>query len=410
MHSLAEGLATGMEQLPGTQANRIPDSWTHITKLDPEPLRRVPLLYPQYLAHTSAISVGGSTDVTSENTSETFQLLRRIDSPILHEPSAPSHVTERTRAQADFLVIPEVLNGSSDAFIGTLGAGVESLRSELVPSILETKLPKWLVGKFTPWVNNVIAAVILDRAIFEAYIIQNPDSAAAREAGVSKSEILSPDEARHHAIGADSHLNSEVVYIEYSGTYGGEEATSVIKAISSELNWSKLWYGGGLASRDQVRDITEAGVDGVVVGNAFHEIAREQESFYEELKTDRSLSEQPRFDEIDDWVTNSVDIPDTAGARYLSTTSVPSYIDTARRLLAETLFVYGCYEHILTEYSTGSPQEHRETLLNEFPRCRQALQPVSEQYIENLFTHLRTRTSGETTESPLRHVALPERI
>lgn len=407
LHSLSEGFATVLQQLLGTQTNRIPDTWTHVTKIDPEHSRRIPLLYTQYLAHTSAISVGGSKNITPVNTKETLQLLQRVDCPVLHEPSAPKHVTETTQGQVDFLVIPEVLNGSSDAFVGVLGEGIESLRSETVPSILKTKFPGWVDRKLSSYIGDAIAAVILDKAVFEAYIIQNPDSTAARKAGVSESDVLSPQEARYYAISADSHLDSEVVYIEYSGSYDEEDATSIIEAIESSLNWSRLWYGGGLNSREQVRTITEAGADAVVVGNVFHEIAEHEVSLYETLRTDRPSVEGLSRDEVENWIMDAVEITRTAGARYLSTTSSESYADIAKRVLTDTLFIYSYIDYILSEFPNRSPLEQREILLSECSCAERILNPNGQQYLDEIFTQYQSRTSDEISVSSIRHISKP---
>lgn len=388
VHSLTEDIVSGLEVLFGGRIHEIPDHWTHVTKIDPEVDRQLPLLYSRYLEHTSAVSVGGSSNVTPINTEETFRLLSRVSSPILHEPSDPSHVTDVTRESADFLAIPEVLNGSSEAFVGTLGAGIDSLRSSVVPRLLDRKLPIWLRKRLDPQLSALLTSILLNKALFEAYIIQNPDSAAAREADVTGADVLTPDAARRHAIGADIHLQSEVVYVEYSGTYGGQEATAVISAICEDLEWSRLWYGGGIENRDQVREVTEAGADAVVIGNLFHEIASEEFELYERSRSEWCLEGSWNINEFGAWISENVDIASTATARYLSTVDVDSPEETATRLLATTLSTYAGIEQIRSKYSEQTPREQCEAFFEEYPQCGYLLRPNQEEYIEEIFSRI----------------------
>jgi phosphoglycerol geranylgeranyltransferase len=407
IHTLAEGIVTGLEVLCGAQAHRVPDSWTHITKIDPEVERQLPLLYPRYLKYTSAVAVGGSSKVTPENSEEKFYLLSRVSPPVLHEPSDPSHVTDTTREFADFLAIPEVLNGSSEAFVGTLGAGIDALRTSVAPKLLNRNLPTWLRTRLDPQLSTLLTSFLLNKALFEAYIIQNPDSAAARKAEVTDADVLSPEAARRHAISADSHLQSEIVYVEYSGAYGGTEAIEVISAISDELMWSKLWYGGGLESREQVRKLTEAGVDAVVVGNIFHKIASEEIDLYQRSRSERLSKKSWGVDDFETWIMEAVDVASTAAARYLSTTAVDAVQQTATRLLAETLATYDSIEKILSEYTDRPPQAQRKNFLREYPQYGHFLQPDPEEYLDDVFSHLHD-PAAPGKETPMWHTPVTQ--
>ena len=296
--------------------NPVPAEWTHVTKVDPEDAKRLPLLYPLYLRHTSAVSVGGSADVTPENTEETFVLLEPASVPVFHEPSGPRQVTPRTRERADFLAIPEVLNGDSESLIGQLGAGTEYIREELVPDLLETELP-WLPAFARDRLADFATSWLLAEAIFEAYVIQNPDSAAAREANVDATDLLSPAEAKQRAMAAERHLESELVYVEYSGTYGGEEAVETIETVAEGLSWSRLWYGGGIDSRERAEAVLAAGADTIVVGDAFHRIAEEEADLCE-LATDE-LDADADPSAVREWVTEAVAVADSEAAGYLAT-------------------------------------------------------------------------------------------
>ena len=315
--------------------NPVPGDWTHVTKVDPEEDKQLPLLYPLYLRHTSAVSVGGSADVTATNTEETFELLAPSSVPVFHEPSGPRHVTPRTREQADLLAIPEVLNGDSESLVGQLGEGAEYMRDEMVPEMLGEKLP-WLPGVVEDALADFATSWLLADAVFEAYVIQNPDSAAAREANVAESDLLTPREAKQRSMAAERHLESELVYLEYSGTYGGDEAAETLNAISDGLTWSRLWYGGGIDSRERAEEMLDAGADTVVVGDAFHRVADEETDICERAAD--ALDPDASTAAVREWVDENVAVADSNAAAYLATIpGAPDPERLARRYLTATV-------------------------------------------------------------------------
>jgi phosphoglycerol geranylgeranyltransferase len=319
--------------LLGLDTNPVSADWTHITKVDPEGEKQLPLCFPLYLSHTSAISVGGSRDVTDENTEETFELLEYAPVPAFHEPSDASHVTEQTRDKSAFLAVPEVLNGDSEALVGTLGKGIEYVREDLGPSMLEEKLGFSMNGGLGARLSNFAAGYMLDEAVFEAYIIMNPESAAAREANVTDEDLLTPQEAKRRALAAEYHLESEVIYLEYSGTFGGDEAVEILDAIDDSLSWSRLWYGGGLDNRDNAAAVLDAGADAVVVGDIFHSIADEEANLVEKARGEFDAAVDRET--LSEWVEETVTLDETSATRYLSTiTTVPNPAQRAQRYLA----------------------------------------------------------------------------
>ena len=295
--------------------NSVPREWDHVTKVDPEEAKKLPLLFPLWLRHTDAVSVGGSADVNAGNTETTFDLLAPLSTPICHEPSGARHVTNSTRERAELLLIPEVLNGESEALVGELGAAVEYVREEMAPELVARKA-RWLPDPLADRVADVATSYMLSDAAFEAYIVQNPDSAAARESGVDDDDVLSPGEAKRRAMAADRHLASEIVYLEYSGRYGGPEALETLRQFDDALTRARVWYGGGLANGEDVRDVLDAGADTVVVGDAFHRVADEEATLLREAE--RTLAADASAATLREWIRDRVD-GDGAGARYLST-------------------------------------------------------------------------------------------
>lgn len=331
---LGRGATLAARNVLPVDSNPVPAEWTHVTKVDPEEEKTLPLLYPLYLQHTDAVSVGGSADVTARNTEETFDLLAPASVPVFHEPSGPRHVTRQTRESAHMLAIPEVLNGDSESLVGQLGAGTEYIREELVPEMLADDLP-WLPDFAADPLADFATSWLLAEAVFEAYIVHNPNSAAARESNVSESDLLDPREAKQRAMAAERHLGSELLYLEYSGTYGGDEAIETLQQISPALSWSRLWYGGGIDSRERALAMLDAGADTVVVGDAFHRVAEEEADICEravrQLDADGDGGSEFGLDSVTvrEWVREHVTVADSEAAAYLAT--IPSVPNPERR-------------------------------------------------------------------------------
>lgn len=331
-------ISIGGRTLLLADTNPVPSEWDHITKVDPEASKRLPLAYPLYLSHTGGVSVGGSQDVTEQNTLETFDLVNAAGVPAFHEPSDSSHVTETVREKAAFMAVPEVLNGDNESLVGTLGKSIEHIVEDLGPRYIEEKVPIPLGGGLKERLSNFAASWLFNEAVFEAYIIMNADSAAAREANVDEDDLLTPREAKQHAMAAEHHLESEVIYLEYSGTFGGDEAVKILDAIEEGVSWSRVWYGGGLDNRENAQQILDAGADAVIVGDSFHDVAEEEATLAGQAVEE--LGPGATRDDIRDWLDDTVDLEETAAARYLSTiVDVPAPEERAGRYLAAGITV-----------------------------------------------------------------------
>jgi phosphoglycerol geranylgeranyltransferase len=328
----------GSRSVFSLDTNPVPAEWTHVTKIDPEVGKDLPLLFPLYLQHTSAAEVGGSSDVTGENTEETLDLVADRPATVFQEPSDGRHVTTGTREKAAFLAIPEVVNGDAEAMVGTLGKGIEYVKSELGPELIERKLPLPL-GFFEGRLADFAASWLLREAVFESYIIMNLGSAAAREGNVTEENLLEPAQARQRAMAVEHYLESEIIYLEYSGRFGGEEAADLLDAISGAVSWPRVWYGGGLDNRENAQAMLDAGADAVVVGDIFHRVAAEERDHCEAAAADLD----PNVDgaAVEAWVDEHVDIPGSSAAAFLSTVpDLPDPEARAREYVAATVETY----------------------------------------------------------------------
>jgi len=155
----------------------------------------------------------------------------------------------------------------------------------------------------------------------------------------------------------------------------------------------------GVESRKQVKELTDAGADTIVVGNIFHEIASEEFALYHQSRSER-ISEEPwRINDFEEWLYQNCSISDTAAARYLSTTSVNSVEETAIQMIAETLAVYDGIEQVLSEYPDRSPEEKRRIFLSEYSHYDRLLHPEPKEYLDSIF--MQTQKSAMSEEDML---------
>jgi phosphoglycerol geranylgeranyltransferase len=395
----------GSRSVLSLDTNPVPAEWTHITKIDPEEGKDLPLLFPLYLQHTSAAEVGGSRDVTGRNTEDTFELVADRPVSAFQEPSAPRHMTERTREMAEFLAIPQVVNGDGEAMVGTLGGGIEYVKSELGPKILAEKLPVSL-GSLEDRLADFAASWLLRDAIFESYIIMNLDSAAAREGNVTEDRLLDPSEARQRAMAAEHYLESEVIYLEYSGRFGGEEAAELLEAIDDAVSWPRIWYGGGLDNHENAQAMLDAGADTVVVGNIFHEVAAEERDHGVAIAED--LDPGASESAVEAWIETNVDIADSSAARYLST--IPDVADPEG--LAETYVVATLHTYLqLRELAAGidaTSTDDVEATLGESVPGIDHVEPIlgDGNFYRRLVVALLSASAGLTPNLPVSHLSV----
>lgn len=206
--------------------------WRHVTKLDPDKQIDKKDVAAIVDSGTDAIMVSGTQNITKENVANLVNMLSEYSIPKVLEPAGSPGM----RSDLDFIFIPSVFN---------------------------TKNPKWLVGAHKEFVqNNTID--YWDKVVPEAYIILNPLSAVAI---VTRAQTrLSPIDAAAYAEVADRFYHFPVVYIEYSGTYGNPE---LVKAVREKLNNSVLYYGGGIDCREKAEAMAKY-ANTIVVGNAVY--------------------------------------------------------------------------------------------------------------------------------------------
>jgi len=209
--------------------------WDHIVKLDPDKTLVDGESYADVCeTGTDAIEIGGTLDVTADKMRRVIDACRKHDVPLYQEPNDPTVVVD-----------DDVLDGY------------------LVPTVLNTQNAFFTVGAHKEWAR--IAEVPWEKTTLEAYIIMNPDASVAEFSQADCDQ--QPDDVQAYAAVAERFFNQEIVYVEYSGTYGDPE---VVAAASDALDDATLFYGGGIDDYDAAHEMgTHA--DTVVVGDLVHD-------------------------------------------------------------------------------------------------------------------------------------------
>ncbi|GAB7020558.1 phosphoglycerol geranylgeranyltransferase [Halostagnicola bangensis] len=214
--------------------------WNHILKIDPDKDLPEGVTYGDLCATgTDAIEVGGTMGITEENMSAVIEACAEHDVALYQEPSSPDVVVED-----------------------------DALDGYLIPTVFNAGSPFWITGAHKEWVR-LDTDLDWEKTATEAYIVLNPDADVATYTEADCD--LSAEDVASYAEVAERMFGQEIVYLEYSGTFG---EPSIVEAAAEAVDESTLFYGGGIDGYDSAhRMATHADV--VVVGNLAHEASVE---------------------------------------------------------------------------------------------------------------------------------------
>ncbi|QQZ09101.1 heptaprenylglyceryl phosphate synthase [Heyndrickxia vini] len=208
--------------------------WRHAFKLDPNKDISDENLEKICESGTSAIIIGGSDGVTLENVLNLMSRVRRYTVPCVLEVSTIESITPGF----DLYFIPTILN-TTDA--------------------------KWIKGIHHEAVKEYGVLMNWDELIVEGYCILNDDCKVANLTGANTD--LDEEDVVAYAMMAEHLFKMPIFYLEYSGKYGDIE---LVKAAKAQLNQTKLFYGGGISTAAQAKEMGQF-ADVIVIGNALYE-------------------------------------------------------------------------------------------------------------------------------------------
>ncbi|MER2057627.1 MAG: heptaprenylglyceryl phosphate synthase [Niallia sp.] len=207
--------------------------WRHVFKLDPNKEISDEELDRLCESGTDAIIIGGTDGITLDNVLNLMARVRRYTVPCILEVSTIDSVSPGF----DLYFIPTVLN-SSDT--------------------------KWITGLHHEAVKEYGELMDWDEFLIQGYCVLNKDCKAAKL--TSAQTELSEEDIAAYALMAEKMFHLPIFYLEYSGVYGDP---SIVKAAKSQLNETILFYGGGIESLEQAKEMGSL-ADVIVVGNIIY--------------------------------------------------------------------------------------------------------------------------------------------
>ncbi|WP_160134884.1 phosphoglycerol geranylgeranyltransferase [Halococcus salsus] len=212
------------------------DEWNHIVKIDPDKDLVDGETYDDVCeTGTDAIEIGGTTGITEEKMEAVIDACAAHDVPLYVEPGISATVVHS-----------------------------EDLSGYLVPIVFNAGDIAWMTGAHKEWVR-MDSDIDWDRTGTEAYIVLNPESSVAEYTQANCD--LDAEEVAAYATVAERMFGQEIIYVEYSGTYGDPD---IVASAADALDSATLFYGGGVHDYETAHEMgTHA--DTVIVGDLVHD-------------------------------------------------------------------------------------------------------------------------------------------
>lgn len=208
--------------------------WRHVFKLDPDKEISDEALERICESGTDAVLVGGTDGITVDKVLDLMVRVRRFNVPCVLEVSDVEAVTPGF----DLYFIPTVLN---------------------------SKETKWVTGLHHQALKEFGELMNWDEILVEGYCILNEQCKAAKMTNADTNLELA--DVVSYAMMADKMFRLPIFYLEYSGMYGNPEW---VKEVKQQLDNATFFYGGGIESVDQAKEMGQL-ADVIVVGNIIYD-------------------------------------------------------------------------------------------------------------------------------------------
>lgn len=209
-------------------------AWQHVFKLDPAKEISDNDLDALCMSDTDAIMIGGTDNVTEDNVIHLMSRVRRYPLPLVLEISN----IESIIPGFDFYFVPTVLNSQDTTY-----------HNGMMHKALK---------QFGFMVN-------FDEVVLEGYLVLNPDSKVAKL--TQSNTNIDIEDVEAYAQMVNEMYKLPLMYLEYSGQYGDVEK---VEAASRLLTNTQLFYGGGITSIEQAREMAQY-ADTIIVGNIIYD-------------------------------------------------------------------------------------------------------------------------------------------
>ncbi|MGX0021306.1 heptaprenylglyceryl phosphate synthase [Staphylococcus hominis] len=207
--------------------------WQHVFKLDPAKEISDENLEALCMSDTDAIMIGGTDDVTEDNVIHLMSRVRRYPLPLVLEVSNLDSVMPGF----DFYFIPSILNSNDVTY------------------------HNGLLHKALKQYGHMID---FEEVMLEGYVVLNPDSKVAKL--TQSNTQLDVEDIEAYAQLVEEMYKLPILYLEYSGTYGDND---IVKAASQMLTHTQLFYGGGISSLTEAKEMKNY-ADTIIVGNIIY--------------------------------------------------------------------------------------------------------------------------------------------
>lgn len=208
--------------------------WKHIFKLDPAKEIVEGNLQLICQSGTDAIMIGGTDNIT------------------------PEAVTDLYERVIQYNTVPIILE------VSRMDAVMPGFDYYFIPMVLNSHEKKWMMDIQHQGIKEYMDYIQYVDMVFEGYCILNKD---AKVFEYTNSFLPDWEDVAAYAYMAEHVYHLPIFYIEYSGMYGD---VNMVKVAKSKLKNTLLFYGGGIQSAEQAKEMKQF-ADVIIVGNGLYE-------------------------------------------------------------------------------------------------------------------------------------------